>query len=72
MPVRILVAVGVRGEWDAAGFSSSPDIADWFRPAFHGHVAFHWVDAAVPLPEIVTVRGEPCPPAGEILFGERE
>ena len=61
--VRIAVAVGDNGEWNAIGFNlvehDDAELAGCaLDPLDAAEVVVHWVEAWLPVPEGVTVEGE--------------
>lgn len=61
MKVRILVAIDGQGTWNALGASGCPDsmmMDDVLTDTLDNSMAFHWVEAEVPLPETKALKGE--------------
>lgn len=65
--VRILVAVDEAGKWTSAGYAGDTDAKDWIMLDDLGEtIAYRWVEADVPLPEVdITVEGT-CQPDATI------
>lgn len=55
---RILVAVDEKGVWTAAGYHNNPDPREWIAlDDLTECVAFHWVEAEIPIPVPQTFTG---------------